>query len=173
MQSSIYKILNRTNNKFYLGSAVNFKKRWWVHLCRLRQGRHDNKHLQAAYNQYGEDAFEFIIIEICPKEELLKREQVWLNWTKCFNREIGYNACTVAGSSIGYKHTPEIKAAMSAKRTGIKRSEETKAKMSKSARKPKTEEHAANISKGKTGKSRFEVIITQTPLMKKEDGSWH
>jgi len=169
----IYKILNKTTGKFYIGSAYNFNKRKWVHLHKLRKNYHDNKHLQAAWNKYGESDFEFIILQECKREELLKCEQIWLNWTKSFCREFGYNTCAVAGNSIGYKHTEEFKKWQSERLKGNKHSKETKEKMSKSARKPKTKEHATNISKGKTGKSKWPIIVIGQPLIKKDDETWH
>ncbi len=173
MITCIYKILNKIDGKFYIGSAYNFNKRKYVHLCRLRKGSHDNKHLQAAWNMYGENNFEFLVLQECKKEELLKFEQGWLDWTKCFNREIGYNACIIAGSSIGYKHTEEFKAWQSNRLKGSKHSEETKLKRSIALKgKPKTKEHAANIAKGKTGKSKWLIVVIGQPLTQKEDGSW-
>lgn len=171
MQSGIYKILNKINGKFYIGSAKNFKKRWWVHCSLLRNNKHHNEHLQAAWNKYGELAFEFIILHECKIEELLICEQSLLDQTKCFNRDIGYNTCTVAGNSIGYRHSEEFKVWQSNRVSGNKHSEETKLKMSNSAKKPKTKEHSANIAKGKLG-NRFKVAIVQHPLIKKENGSW-
>jgi group I intron endonuclease len=168
----IYKILNKITGKFYIGSAYNFNKRKWVHLCKLRKNYHDNKHLQAAWNKYGEANFEFIVLQECNKDELLKYEQIWLDWTKSFCREIGYNTCAIAGNSIGYKHTEEFRAWQANRLKGTKLSEETKAKMSKSASKPKTKEHAANIAKGKTGKSKWPIVVIGQPLTQKEDGSW-
>lgn len=174
MITCIYKILNKINGKFYIGSAYNFNKRKYVHLCRLRKGNHNSKHLQAAWNMYGEDAFEFIVLQECQKHELLKYEQIWLDWTKSFCTEIGYNTCAIAGNSIGYKHTEEFKIWQSNRLKGLKHSEETKAKRSKSLKgKSKSKEHAANIAKAKTGKSRWSVIVTVQPLTQKDDGTWH
>lgn len=173
MITCIYKILNKTTGKFYIGSAYNLRKRQYVHLSKLRRGIHDNKHLQAAWNMYGENNFEFIVMQECKKDELLKYEQFWLDWTKSFCREIGYNACAVAGNTVGYKHTEEFRAWQSNRLKGSKLSEETKVKMSLTAKgKPKTKEHAANIAKGKTGKSKWPIVVIGQPLTQKENGLW-
>ena len=75
----IYKIINVVNNKFYIGSAVNFSRRKTRHFSELRNNKHNNKHLQAAWNMYGELAFVFAIIQsIENKDELLEAENVWL-----------------------------------------------------------------------------------------------
>ena len=41
----IYQILNKANNKKYIGQTINFKRRKKRHLTDLRCHRHDNKHL--------------------------------------------------------------------------------------------------------------------------------
>jgi group I intron endonuclease len=79
MARGIYKIINVINNKFYVGSAVNFEKRKARHLWRLRRGDHVNKKLQAAWAKYGEAAFVFAMIQEVPEtEDLLAAENVWL-----------------------------------------------------------------------------------------------
>lgn len=171
MSSGIYKILNKIDGKFYIGSAINIRKRQYVHLCRLRKGTHDNKHLQAAYDKNGENAFEFWIIELCSKDELIINEQKWLDETKCFNREVGYNACSIAGNSIGYKHTEEFRKWQSNRMLGSKRSIETRLKMSKSHKgKIKTKEHCDNIAKSKRKQP---ALIVGKMLIKNGDGTWH
>ena len=115
MKSSVYKILNKANNKLYIGSALNIKKRWAAHRAGLRHNRHKNFHLQRAWNKYGEDSFEFIILEYCEKEERLIREQFYLDTLKPYG-DAGYNLTSVAGSNSGYKHTAETRAKVSASR---------------------------------------------------------
>jgi group I intron endonuclease len=75
----IYKIINVVNNKFYVGSAVDFHKRKIRHVWRLRRGDHINKRLQAAWNKYGEAAFVFAVVqEVLEHEDILQAENVWL-----------------------------------------------------------------------------------------------
>lgn len=75
----IYKIINLTNGKFYVGSTVDYKYRFKCHRARLRKDRHHSKHLQAAWNKYGEDNFLFKVIESIPEGESLQAaEDVWL-----------------------------------------------------------------------------------------------
>jgi len=59
----IYKIINLVNDKFYVGSTNNKKVRFRQHRKLLRGNRHHCKHLQAAWNKYGEDKFDFRVIE--------------------------------------------------------------------------------------------------------------
>ena len=104
MKTGIYKIINKVNNKFYIGSATNFYNRKSKHLQLLRKNLHTNTHLQNSYNKYGEDNFKFKLIEECKKEELPVREQYYLD-----NLNYDYNICTVVEGRWGLTHTEEVK----------------------------------------------------------------
>ena len=58
IQCGIYRILNTINNKFYIGSSVNLRKRLYEHRRLLRLGKHENYHLQNAFTKYGEENFQ-------------------------------------------------------------------------------------------------------------------
>jgi group I intron endonuclease len=76
----IYKIINTINNKFYVGSTANTVERFRTHRNRLRRGKHHTKHLQAAWDKYGEAAFVFHVIEEVPIDKSLQEaEEVWLS----------------------------------------------------------------------------------------------
>ena len=86
--SGIYKIINKTNGKYYIGSSVNIKKRWFNHKHELNKNNHGNDYLQNAWNKYGKDAFDFMIVESIPAEKLIEVEQQYLNnieKDKCYN----------------------------------------------------------------------------------------
>ncbi len=100
----IYKITNIINNKCYVGSAVNLKKRWSDHRCSLNKNIHKNSHLQNSYNKYNKENFIFEIIEIVENKELLiEREQYYLNILKP-----EYNICQVAGNCLGIKRSAKV-----------------------------------------------------------------
>ena len=61
----IYEIFNKVNRKRYVGQYTKVKRRLQKHLRELKHSRHSNKHLQAAFNKYGEDKFSFEPIEYC------------------------------------------------------------------------------------------------------------
>ena len=95
MKNVIYKIVNLVNDKFYVGSTNDSKVRFRQHRKLLRQNRHHCKHLQAAWNKYGEPKFDFVIIEHLDAEHLLEgTEDVWLQAhvgkEHCYNS--GYSA---------------------------------------------------------------------------------
>jgi hypothetical protein len=104
IRNVIYKITNIVDNKFYIGSAAYYDKRIGTHVSKLRKNIHDNKHLQFAWNKYKEENFIFEIVEnVDCKENLLIREQYYLDLYKCYNRELGYNINKKAESKIGSK----------------------------------------------------------------------
>ena len=78
--TGVYIFKNKINGKCYIGSTImTFKKRFDHHVCHLRENKHKNKHFQNAWNKYGEDSFEYDILEICPKDKCLEREQYYLD----------------------------------------------------------------------------------------------
>lgn len=92
----IYTIINtETDTPYvYVGSTrVSFGKRWNAHKAQLRRGEHSNKFLQAHYDKYGEDAFEFNVLEtVSSSDEILKAEQFYLDLL--FRRGFTYNLAT-------------------------------------------------------------------------------
>lgn len=123
--SGIYRILNMENGKFYIGSAVDVASRWSGHRNRLRRGRHHSQHLQNAWNKYGEESFDFSVIEVVScRDELIAAEQRHIDLLLP-----AYNVCKVAGSPIGVKQSDESKAKKSLALKGRVFSEESKEKM--------------------------------------------
>lgn len=78
----IYCIVNTYNNKKYIGSSKNIRKRLWEHRSELRHNKHANIYLQRAWNKYGEDKFDFYVIEACQENFLLEREQFYIDTQK-------------------------------------------------------------------------------------------
>tara|TARA_R110000868_G_scaffold302632_1_gene563138 strand:+ start:446 stop:1309 length:864 start_codon:yes stop_codon:yes gene_type:complete len=79
MSQVIYKIINLVNDKFYVGSTTNKKVRFRQHRKLLRGNRHHCKHLQAAWNKYGEEKFSFVVIEeIADGRSLQEIEEIYL-----------------------------------------------------------------------------------------------
>ena len=104
MKSGIYKIQNTQNNNIYVGSAIDIKSRWWTHRSLLRKGKHHSKHLQSAWNKYGEMYFDFVVLEYCDRENLIAREQYYID-TYCPS----YNMSPTAGNQNGVRHSEESK----------------------------------------------------------------
>ena len=122
MTCGIYEIKCLSNGKSYLGSSSNLKKRFSNHKSRLRSSEHGNIHLQNAWNKYGEKNFSFEILEYCTHEELISKEQEWLDFYYLNNQWSSlFNFRTIANSNIGLSCC-----------RGRKLSLETKGKISKS-----------------------------------------
>lgn len=126
--TGIYEIKNEFNNKRYIGQAADMEQRFRQHKGFLRQGKHSNRYLQAAWNKHGEAAFRFRLVNICEEDKLNILEQLWFDTAKP-----EYNLNHNAASMRGYKHRPETLAKASAIRKGVKlgpRSPEVCAKLS-------------------------------------------
>lgn len=73
--SGIYCIENVINHKTYIGSSKNIYQRLLKHFALLRHNKHQNPHLQNAWNKYGEEAFRWFVIEYCDNDSLIQKEQ--------------------------------------------------------------------------------------------------
>lgn len=126
--SGIYMIKSLVHiERYYIGSAVDLNKRWYKHKLELSKNIHKNKILQNHYNKYGENNFKFTIIEQCKENELLNREQYYID---TFNPY--FNICKIAYSRLGKKSYPTNIIKIRKKPKWYKRqpcSEETKEKI--------------------------------------------
>ena len=91
MKGFIYKITNRKNGKFYIGSTVDISERRRTHFRQLKKGEHHCFHLQRAYEKYGKDNFELTYkeIEVSNEESLRLLEERYINY--CWNSGKLYN----------------------------------------------------------------------------------
>ena len=99
----IYKIVNELNNKMYIGQSINIYERWRHHKIQLRHDKHHNSHLQNAWNKYGEQNFQFVIIEECSESVLDVREIYYITKYNTFvhsKNAKGYNL-SIGGEGIG------------------------------------------------------------------------
>ena len=103
----IYCIENLITHKKYIGQSVNIKDRWRRHISELNNNYHHNDYLQKSWNKYGEDNFEFYVLEYCSKEDLNKKEDYYINKYNTMDRDYGYNLKS-GGQDHNYQ-TEEIK----------------------------------------------------------------
>lgn len=76
----VYKITNIKNNKVYVGSSKNLRKRRYDHFEMLKLNKHHSIYLQRAYNKSNnKNDFVFEVLEYCNEKDLLVKEQYWLN----------------------------------------------------------------------------------------------
>jgi len=157
MTPGIYEILNRANGKRYVGSAVDFGRRFSHHKCKLNGKAHHNPHLQAAWNKYGADTFKFKPILACQPSMLKFYEQQLLDKVRP-EYNIAQDA-TAPGRGRKQSSTEIAKRVSSHKRTksflGRKHTAESRAKMSAAMRGiPKSPEHCAKIGARTLGTAR-------------------
>lgn len=126
-QSGVYEIVNTVNGKRYIGSAVQFKKRFAQHRQALARGDHHSIHLQRAWNKHGAAVFTFRPLLVCSQGMLLYYEQRAFD---VFKPE--YNRNPTANSSLGVKRTDATKAKLIGNKNaaGCVRSVEERAAMS-------------------------------------------
>ena len=87
----IYCIKNKISGKVYIGSSNNIERRFRRHRTELNTKTHSNKYLERAYEKYGKDNFEFIILEECNLQELVQREILYIKKYDSLNTLKGYN----------------------------------------------------------------------------------
>lgn len=147
LNSGIYIITY--NNKNYVGSSSNLKKRIREHFNCLKRNTHPNARLQRAYNKYGVDVFSYKIVATCPSEYLIKLEQWFIDNTK---NTVNLNP--FAYNSKGRVPKKSTRKKISKALMGKIVSEETKQLLSKSKLgkpQPKTEETKEKMSRAKKG----------------------
>ena len=166
MARGIYKIINVVNNKFYVGSAVDLKRRKARHFSELRNGKHNNRYLQAAWVKYGEHSFVFVVVEeLSDEADLLAAENVWLKEhvgkDYCYNLGVDATAPMLgfsgeASPTWGYKHKPESLAQIGIASKARVQSDEEKIKRRATMRgKPQPAEVRAKISATLSGEGNY------------------
>ena len=95
----IYRVLNRTNGRALVGSSVNLPAILNRHRAQLEMGSHQNRALQADWQAFGADAFEFEVLDAHeppdrpgydPTGDLRVLEEMWLEKLSPFE-DRGYN----------------------------------------------------------------------------------
>lgn len=157
----IYKIRNKVNGKYYVGSSVNVEDRWVGHRRALDSCGHRNIYLQRAWNQYSEDNFEFVLTEeIKDVDNLRPTEQKYLD--EGFEEGILYNVARVATASMqGRRHTQAAREKMSKALIGRKFSEEHKAKLGK-----------AFLGRKCSVETRAKISLARKKYYESHDGYW-
>ena len=91
----IYKITNKFNNKCYIGSTANFKRRKYEHIIGSTSESYPcyNYPLQRAFRKYGIDNFSFEIVEdnISDKDIAQKEHDYIIKFNSLVNTGNGYN----------------------------------------------------------------------------------
>jgi len=79
--AGVYRVNNLVTKESYIGSSQTLVQRMNQHFNSNHKGA-SNKNLQNAMREYGVQWFSFEILEHCIKENLLEREQFWIDLLK-------------------------------------------------------------------------------------------
>jgi len=148
----VYRIVCKNNGMFYIGSSRQVRGveyRFLAHLSELRRGVHSNSLLQLDFFKYGEESFDFEVLENCEFDACREREQVYLHQFFSESPELLYNrsASAYGASYVQSKdqidkrittrransvtwHSDETAKKIGASQLGRTATDETKARMS-------------------------------------------
>lgn len=102
-KSGIYMWINKENNKKYVGSSVNLRRRLLEYYNVNRLLVYNNMPINSALLKYGYNKFNVKILEFCDKKDLLEREKYYF---EIHSPE--YNILKTPGSpsrGSGWKHS--------------------------------------------------------------------
>jgi group I intron endonuclease len=156
-KAGIYQWTHKKSGKIYIGSAVDLSLRLkgYFSITYLNKAK-SNSYIYNAILEHGYSAFslsilEYIDISNLSKEEIrkviLSKEQFYLD-ESLTRDDSTYNILKIAGSSLGYKHSPEALVKIS-----LPKSEEAKLNMSK----PRSEEAKLNMRKPRSEKAKLNM----------------
>lgn len=109
------------DGRSYVGSSNYLVGRWSGHRHDLRRRGHRNRPLQDAWDQMGEGAFVFRVLEYVPHGDMRAVEQEWMDRLRATGDL--FNIYPTAGSPRGATHTAEARAANAAAQKGIQAGE--------------------------------------------------
>jgi len=136
--------VNKESGARYVGSSIDLGKRL-VNYYDLKHLMKNNMSIYKALLKYGHSKFTLEILEYCDRNCVIEREQYYMDFFKP-----KYNILKVAGSPLGYKHTPEALEKLRLLGIGRKHSEETRYKI-----------RAANIGNSISDEIRLKISNTK------------
>lgn len=93
-KSGIYCIINKLNNKMYIGKAKCIHSRIKSHIANCNtKSLEENRYLINSWHKHGRDNFDYFVLEYLNLEETLlsERELYWQQKYNVTNRRFGYN----------------------------------------------------------------------------------
>lgn len=104
----VYKLINRVNNKIYIGSTtLGAGRRFKMHVANALAHK-DDYPIHQAIREFGEDNFNLSILELCNSlDEMNEREAFYIAAFGSTNPEIGYNGKAGGGVRFQSKATKQ------------------------------------------------------------------
>ena len=121
----VYLIRCFPTERCYVGSTSNKNERFASHKRLLVAGKHHSPYLQSSWAKYGEEQFEFSVLEAFFGEVEEKKE--WLKATEdkwILQLKPAFNVLEAAYSALGFKHPRESVERRAAMQRGKKRDPE-------------------------------------------------
>lgn len=153
----IYCIENIVDGKKYIGQSIDIERRLRDHKYLLNGHRTKNKHLQMAWNKYGQENFKFYILQECSIQKLDELERDYIYKYKTLDMNFGYNIAD--GGNLGRVIPDATRKIMSQKAKGRKFSIETLLKISLASKgnthakgSKRSQEFKDKVSKFQTGR---------------------
>lgn len=103
-KSGIYMWQNKLSGKIYVGSAKNIRNRLMVYYNINSLVRATTMAIYRAILKWGYSSFSFSVLEYCEIEDLIQREQYYIDTLKP-----EYNIAPTAGSTLGRLHSEKAK----------------------------------------------------------------
>lgn len=124
----LYRWVNLISGKTYIGSSAFLGRRFssYYNYNFITNSKSAGMLIHKALLKYGYSGFKLEILEYCKKDDLLNREQYYLDLL-----QPEYNILKIAGSPLGYKHTEETMAKLLAIAKKRNESEEERVRMGK------------------------------------------
>lgn len=107
MRGKIYKIINKQNEKVYIGCTIHtLKRRFDEHLYRCLKTDISTK-LYNSMRKYGTENFDIELIEECDLNCIYETEKKYIEKYDSYNT--GLNSTFGGEGCLGYTHSPEIR----------------------------------------------------------------
>lgn len=89
----VYEIFNKVTGRKYIGMTQKHQNRYKAHMSQLKYGTHTEKLLQKDYVLYGEDSFDYRILEVVDSKKLAHQREIhYMNLNKTYLEDFGYNS---------------------------------------------------------------------------------
>lgn len=150
IKSGIYLMSTNIDDRIYTGSAKNLRKRFWYHSHLFEKNKHHSIYFQRFYNNHENLILYFDLLEECGVEDLLEREQFWMDEFQSYKKENGFNISPFANRPSGGN---SLKAKQKRKETWAKNGHPCAGKPINKGIK-KTEQTRKNMSSGQMGQKR-------------------